>query len=588
MMRYLTILLLFCCVATFTYAEDAAVTATPAGTSDVPEVDVPEVVVPEVVPEVVVPELTPEEIKAEADKKKLQSVLDSLESTQLALSEKLKEQTALQSRYKSAGPTEKEAFQAELDKVALDIKNLRTSFEQVAIGGIRLEAYGLTETPFDWKEELVLITQPVIESLKSLTEKPRNLERLRTIIADRRLRLEEIGKAITILESRLAAKPPTLIVPLLSKTLDDWQSKKKDNLREMELAQVQLDSLLGNNTAWYETIVTSVKSFFNGRGKTLLIAVIVSVVIWQVMRGLLWLIRKKAQSGKSTRRRIFAYLYKFLTTLLIVIGIMVVLYIRGDLLLLALMIIIFVGFVLAVRSYLPGYITEAKTLLDLGTVREEELVVYNGIPWEVHHINVQSILINPDIHGILRIPLSELVNLKSRPAGRGENWFPCRKGDLLILPSGSTGEVMRQTPDSVEFMCKGGMRLSYPTAAVFEMGLLNLTKGDSYAALTVFGIDYSHLDICLTMVPDKFAEAVKEGLTQAGLGEHIVDVSVDFKVANSSSLDYQIIATMHSRAASSYFKVERVLQQSCVRACAENDWGIPFPQLTVHSAETGE
>ncbi len=582
-MKYFSILLVLCFLTTFTYvdqalAEDAAVVA-PTETSDIPAV---------AVPEVVVPELTAEEIKAEADKKKLQSVLDSLESTQLAVNEKTKELTALQSKYKSAGVTEKPAVQTEIDQVTLEIKNLKTSFEQVAIGGIRLEAFGLTEEPFDWKEELVLITQPVIESLKSLTEKPRNLERLRTVISDRQIRLVEINKAIGILEGRLANDMPTVIVTPLKKNLEEWQAKKKDNQREIELAQVQLDSLLGNDGSWYQSIVTSVQSFFSGRGKTLTIALVVSVLIWQAMKGLLWLIRKKAQSGKSTRRRIFAYLYKFLTTLLIVIAIMVVLYVRGDLLLLALMIILFIGFVLAVRSYLPGYVTEAKTLLDLGTVREEELVVYNGIPWEVHHINVQSILINPDIHGILRIPLSELIHLKSRPAGRGENWFPCRKGDLLILPNGSTGEVVRQTPDSVEFVCKGGMRLSYPTAAVFEMGLLNLTKGESYAALTVFGIDYSHVDISLTEVPDKFAEAVKEGLTQAGLGEHVVDITVDFKVANSSSLDYLIIATMHSRAASSYFKVERVLQQSCVRACTENNWGIPFPQLTVHSAEAGE
>ena len=568
MMKYLYLALFFCFVTTSSYAKDNNV-ETPLDVNSV-----------------VAPELSAEELKVEAEKKKLQSVLDSLESTQIALDEKRKEQTTLQRQFRSVDPTEKASAQAELDELNLEIKNLKNSFEQVAIGGIRLEAFGLKEETFDWKEELVLITQPVIESLKDLTEKPRNLERLRAVIADRRVRSEEIDKAVALLDSRLAAKPSEIIAVPLKKNLEEWQSKKKDNSREIELAQVQLDSLLGNNTPWYERIIAPMKSFVSGRGTTLAFALIVSIIIWQVMKGLLLLIRKRTQSGKSTRRRIFAYLYKFLTTLMVIIAIMVVLYVRGDLLLLALMVIVFVGLALAIRSYLPAYIIEAKTLLDLGTVREEELVIYNGIPWQVHHINMQSILINPEIYGVLRIPLSELVNLKSRPAGRVENWFPCQKGDFLLMPGDVFAEVLSQTPDSVELQTKGGMRLSYPSASIFEMGFYNLSRGESYSSVSIFGIDYSHVDISLTKVPEQFKQAVEEGLNQSGLGEHVLDVTVDFKMANSSSLDYIVIVSMHSRAASSYFKVARIIQQNCVKACTENEWGIPFPQLTVHSAKS--
>jgi len=570
-MKYLFVLLLVFGLTSVAFAED---------------VKAPAPLIPEttITPPV---EMSAEEIKAEEEARKLKSSLDSLEKTQTAINDKTKEQAELQRQSKSAGAVEKIEIEAELEKLTLEIKNLKLSFEQIAIGGIKLDAFGIADAPFDWQQELVLITQPVLESLKDLTEKPRNLDRLRSIISDREVRLKEINKAIIALENKIAAKPPKLVAAELKKSLEEWLAKKDDNLREIELAKVQLDNLLGNNEAWYESVKSSAESFFTGRGKTLTIALIAAVVIWQLMKGLLWLIWKKPKAGKSTRRRIFAYLYKFLTTFMIVISTMVVLYVRGDLLLLALMVIIFIGFVLAVRSYLPNYIAEAKTLLDLGTVREEELVIYNGIPWRVHHINVQSILINPEIYGVLRIPLSELVDLKSRPTGKQENWFPCKKGDLLLMPDGAMAEVLSQTPDSVELQTKGGMRLAYTAATVYEMGFHNLTRGDSYCVVSIFGIDYSHIEVSLTEVPVAFKTAVEEGVKQAGLAEHLLDVTVDFKVANSSSLDYIVLATMHSRAASSYFKVGRIIQQSCVKACVENDWGIPFPQLTVHSAEAG-
>ena len=84
------------------------------------------------------------------------------------------------------------------------------------------------------------------------------------------------------------------------------------------------------------------------------------------------------------------------------------------------------------------------------------------------------------------------------------------------------------------------------------------------------------------IIPDMFKQATIDGLRRAGLNEHVEDIMVDFQTANSSSLDYIIYVTMNSRVASSYFKISRVVQQSCVRACNDNNWGIPFPQLTLH------
>ena len=543
---------------------------------------------------------TKEEILAKealriAEQKKQQSALESLESTQQAIKEKTAEQAELQKELKKADPSAKPDIQASLDAVNADIKKLNQSFEQVAIGGVNLSVFG-KEEPFDWQKELVLITQPILESLKGLTEKPRKIERLRTIISDRESQVSEIENALKTIQNRLASQPSTVIAGKLKETLATWEGYQKNNIREIELAEVQLESLLGNNVSWYETLSSTVGQFFKGRGKTLLIAFVVSFIVWLVMKGLLTLLmyrrKSKSQTVKMptskprnlTSYRLALYSYKLLTTVFIVFAVMIVLYVRGDLLLLALMIIVFIGFAVALKQILPRYVTEARLLLNLGTAREGERIVYNGIPWEIAHINVHTILKNPSLQGVLRIPLSELASINSRAINNDESWFPSKKGDYLLMPDGSVAEVLSQTPENIELQSRAGMRSSYPSQNFFSTDFFNLTKGGTFGIGSTFGIDYSHIDISLTSVPEAFKQATTEGLRSAGLGEHVEDILVDLQTANSSSLDYIIYVTMNSRVASSYFKVSRVIQQSCIRACNENNWGIPFPQLTIHKS----
>lgn len=545
---------------------------------------------PEVKAELIpTPELSAEEKDAALEKIKQQNALDSLTSTQLALDEKLTEQLSLKSRLKSADIIQKPEIQAKLDQLTAEIKNLKATFEQVAIGGISLDSFGQTEKEFNWKEELVLITQPVLESLKDLTEKPRKTERLRSIITDRKLQDKEISRAIASINSRLASQPPKSIFPELNETLEAWESRKKDNLREIELAEFQLESLLGNNDPWYQSVTNALKAFFEGRGTTILIALAASLMVWFGMKLLLWLLFFRNRNAKNvnkpnlkTRYRVAFYLYRILSSFMVAITIVIVLYVRGDLLLLALTIIVFIGLALALRELLPRYVNEARALLNLGTIREGERVFYNGVPWQVAHINVHTIFRNQELYGILRIPLSEVVVLNSRPLSRDEAWFPSSKGDYLLMPDGALAEVLSQTPENVELQSKGGMRLTYPTAVFAGMEFYNLTRGGSYGVASTFGIDYSHMDVSLTQVPEAFKGAITEGLRTAGLAEHVLDVLVDFSMANSSSLDYLIYVTMHSRVCSSYFKIGRIIQQSCVKACVDNDWGIPFPQMTIH------
>lgn len=64
---------------------------------------------------------------------------------------------------------------------------------------------------------------------------------------------------------------------------------------------------------------------------------------------------------------------------MIAVAIMMVLYFRQDLLLLAIMVVVFIGAALALKNLLPKYVAEGKLLLNMGSVRERERVIYNGV-----------------------------------------------------------------------------------------------------------------------------------------------------------------------------------------------------------------
>lgn len=121
---------------------------------------------------------------------------------------------------------------------------------------------------------------------------------------------------------------------------------------------------------------------------------------------------------------------------------------------------------------------------------------------------------------------------------------------------------------------------------VFFLGLSprNLSQG-SYGFPIVFGIDYQHQAICLDEVVPVFKGAIAEAIATSDVGEYVEDLIVDFKEAGASSLDYLVHVVMNGKAASSYWSLQRVVQQACVKACNQHNWGIPFAQLTIHQGE---
>ena len=58
--------------------------------------------------------------------------------------------------------------------------------------------------------------------------------------------------------------------------------------------------------------------------------------------------------------------------------------------------------------------------------------------------------------------------------------------------------------------------------------------------------------------------------------------AVEFAQAAASSLDVVVIADFKGEMAPLYNRLSRSIQRWCVDACTQNNWEIPFPQLTIH------
>lgn len=485
---------------------------------------------------------------------------------------------------KTVDTDEKAALDLRIKESKDRIARLGQSLEQLVIGGIDTEI--LSDRPpekIDWRAELETISLPLLASLRELTAKPRRIESLRSQIDQAELKLELIQTALASVQSFQQAELAEPVKGRIAAIASDWESLRSDVQQALDVARLQLANLTGQKTSAWEILLKGLQEFVQGRGLTLVLAAIAGVLTWLLLRGLLALYEKALKSEqarvRTTRLRIVEYAFRTLTFLLVTLSIVAVFYVRNDLLLMALSLAVIIGLALGLRQVIPRYIRETRLLLDIGPVREGERVKVDGIPYKVMSLNVFTFLRNPRLAGVLRLPLSALEGLTSRP-DRDEPWFPTEAGDYVLMEDGKLAKVLTQSVDFVQLQVLES-RVVYSAADFIGMGLRNISITGFGLAVT-FGIDYDHQAIALSEPPKAFREAVKSAMAEAGYDDQVQELLVEFKEAGASSLDYLIYVDVAGTGAPHYFKLGRLVQQACVRVCNERDWTIPFNQLTVH------
>ncbi len=522
--------------------------------------------------------------------KAIQTLKEINQSIALLQSE-LKQKEAEYRRAETDDRKEKLAKEIREINARLDA-NLR-EFESIASGMDVADFSGETDRIFNFKEEIQEIIRPLVEELKNVTRRPREIERLRKEIDFYEKSLPAVQAAIANIQSVREAADETAgeraLTAHLAEIEEEWQNREKEIIRQISRLQYQLDQKMESRQSLFRALQSGAREFFQTRGLNLLLALVTFFAIFLLLRFLYWRVYRisyrKRPETRSLYNRLFQTAYQFFTFMVAIGAALFLLYAFGDWMLLSIALILLVGVAWTARHAFSIFWEQSKLLLNIGTVREKERIIYNGIPWQVDALNIQTNLINPELKGgLIRLPLKSLIGLQSRPCAPEELWFPTREGDYVLLGDGTYGRVLMQTPEMVTMDVVGGCRKTYPTTSFMDQNPVNLSI-NNFGVSTVFGIDYAHQAEITDAVPEKLKAVIEEGLAEEAYGEHLVSLLVQFKEAGASSLDILIFAGFAGEAAANYYPIARALQRLTVEACNQYGWGIPFPQITVHGVD---
>ncbi len=479
------------------------------------------------------------------------------------------------------------SLEAEISKLDRQLDDATSDFERIATGvdiGLFL---GKKEETFNWKEEVMALVEPGIKEIKRMTVNARN----RTKLKDEAAYYENLAsvsrEAVKNIQTLMGRAEDKQLRKHLEALLPEWKSIEKQTLNKLQIADMQLAEMDRNEKSLIETSRLSIKQFFRTRGLYLMIALLSCISAVMVLRLAAGLVRRLIPGYglpyKPFHIRLFDILARLITLAATLFVLVLVFYIFEDWVLLSLSIVFFLGLGWAVKNALPRYWQQSRLMLNIGSVREGERMVYEGVPWLVKSINVFSILENPDMGVTLRLPIEELLGKVSRPFRPDEPWFPCRRDDWVVLADGTWARVRSISHEMVSLIQGCGSLKTYQTGDFLAQTPLNISR--DFTLRVGFGISYNIQKDATGKVLDLLAAYIREAVRRDGYEQGLLNLQVEFMAAGASSLDLAVIADFKGEMASRYFKLSRAIQRWCVDACTLNGWEIPFPQLTVHRPE---
>ncbi|MCU7844053.1 MAG: hypothetical protein KZQ93_09460 [Candidatus Thiodiazotropha sp. (ex Monitilora ramsayi)] len=479
--------------------------------------------------------------------------------------------------------TQKQSLVESLVELESDLKATERNLENISAGVDLSALRDEEETQFDIQHELFGLLKPAIDEMKDMTSHIRQKSDLKEKIVYYSERLAVIEAALGNVERLQQQGESEALGKALTELTSDWEKQRAFMQSELESAQLQLNELLASEASIAEASQSYLKSFFQKRGLYLtealavvLLIMLMSRVSHNAMKRYIPGFRKK---HRSFRTRLLELIHRIVTILLVILGPMVVFYIVEDWVLFSLSLLLLLGIAWTLRQALPRYWHQIQLFLNIGSVREGERIEMEGLPWLVEQINVYSTLVNPVAEISQRVPIDDLVDLKSRPGKPDEPWFPCKPGDWVILSDGIRGKVIGISHEMVQLVQRGGAQMTYLTGDFLAASPRNLST--NFRLKETVGVSYNLQKESTREIPEILQAYIQRQIEQEGYADQLLNLRVEFAYANSSSLDLTVIADFNGELGDLYNRLRRAIQRWCVDACTENGWEIPFPQMTL-------
>lgn len=470
---------------------------------------------------------------------------------------------------------------------------MKGRIREVATGFSGLDEPTGEEGRFNFQSEIQMLLEPTMVEVREATASTRELtdlrgEELRLSNQEKRLQssIRKLDEAMALSEGVSGADEAEIRDILLSlrKVIESDLSVTEANLAA---TRFRLDDLQRDRKPLHQQVSDSIVSFFAGRGRSLILATLLALFSFYFLTFLHKKIFKRVgghpQAGSSLGFRLAELAFTVFRFLVAIAAVFAVFLLFNDWLLVTVTILVFVAAIWGAKEALVKSYHKVQLLLNLGPVRQGERVLYNGLPYQVRSLSVYPLLENPLLaNSCIRITIEELGEMRMRYDGEDEPWFVTAKSDWVLLSDGTYGEVIFQSPERVRIQDLGGQVKTIPTSDYLSLSPTNLSQG--FAQAITFGIDYQHQGLDYNEVGAAFAAHCRRKLEEFLPAEEILATFSAFQEAGASSLDYIVVAKVSGFAQNKRPNIGRALSQGCLDACNENEWGIPFPQLTIHQA----
>ncbi|MGK0270609.1 MAG: hypothetical protein ACI88H_001256 [Cocleimonas sp.] len=523
----------------------------------------------------------------ELRKQTLSTILDFVE-----LQERLQQDlNDLQTELKAAkSETETADLKAQIKDIEDRLKGTTENIENIAadtdLGLLKAEE----QKPFDLQKELMSLLEPALKEMKYATNDVRKKSDLREKIEYFSVREPIVKEALANVSDLNKANTDPKIAATLKKMNEEWSNQLVFIQSELKAKQLQLTKIEAEQTDFLDQSESFFKTFFERRGWVLTQALLAIIGILIFSRVTLKILTKYLKGYRAQYRsvqlRVVDLMHRIGTLLLIIIGPMVVFYLAEDWVLFSLGVLFLIAFAWKLGQAIPRYWAQLELFLNIGPVREGERLVLHEIPWRVKNINMYSVLENPVADLTLRLDINDLIELRSREFDAGEPWFPCKKGDWVILKDGLRGKVIGISLELVQLVQRGGAVTTYQMANFLSLSPLNMAK--SFRLKETFGIAYKHQQESTSDIVQKLKFIINKRAIDEGYEEVIQSINVEFESAADSSLNLVVIADFKGEAADISNRLRRSIQRWCVEAATENDWEIPFPQMQLHAEKIFE
>lgn len=484
---------------------------------------------------------------------------------------------------------DKKVLEQEQELLISDVNNHKRNLIHLVTGDSAdlFKSQNYKEEKFDWKQELTDVVQPLVKEVKGLTELQRQEQELKQKSDFYREHLVKLDHAFERVKKLQKSKELSKASKKYLQDLEIKLAKRTDEASNyIQVLNLQKKELEAQKNEGKNSWSSKMQRVIGGILFHFLLALFGAFFSYYLVNFIGHLLNKVDIHDNPKKLfvvRAVQFILRLLAMLVAVVVYSAILITFGEWALMSISGIVLFGLVLTVKDVLPKYLTEMRTILNMGSIREGERVMYKGVPWRVNNLNFYTEIQNRDLGVSLRLPIDEVANLKSRMAVKSELWFPTRSGDYVILNDGVFGQVVRQSPDMVLIDSFGSL-INYQTSDFLAAKPNNLSR-QRFTLFSELGLDYKHQAHITKEMLGQLRAYVQQELKKTDFAEFVNDLDVEFDKAADYSLNLLLIMKCKGAGAQHYNVMKRWLQKMAVECCNENDWEIPFPQVTMHQAK---